>query len=63
MSGDVQYPKNFNPMGLLHTRMHIDATMHEMDMYTNTGQRTPVWSVHVAQTNVETIATAVTPEG
>jgi hypothetical protein len=32
-----QYAKNFNPIGLLHTRMQIAATVQQKDMYTSTG--------------------------
>jgi hypothetical protein len=32
-----QYAKNFNPVGLLHTRIQIAATVQQKHMYTSTG--------------------------
>ena len=59
----VQYAKNLSPVGLLHTRMHMAAIVHAIDMYTRTGQRACERSVHVAHTSVEAMPKAVTPDG
>lgn len=61
----LQYAKNFSPVGLLHTTMQMLATITATDIHTSTGHRARdrVESVHVAQTRVETMPKAVTPEG
>lgn len=61
----IHHAKNFKPVGLPHTKMHILDMMTAMHMYTRTGHRARdrVASVHVAHTSVETMAKAVIPEG
>ena len=43
--------------------MHIEEMIHATDMYTSTGHRLWLRSVHAAQTKVDTMANAVMPDG